>query len=64
MKTKGVDAMVEGRLGNYEHAGVDHLYGDGNRIRLVACTSVVHASTQQQAPTDVLWIGGMTVGSA
>ena len=40
-----VDAMVEGRLGNHEHAGVDHLYADGYAIRLLAC-SVVHASSR------------------
>ena len=31
----GVDAMVEGRLGEDEHAGVDELDDDGDRVSLL-----------------------------
>lgn len=44
----GVDAMVEGRLGYHEHAGVDELYGDGNSIGLLAAV-VVHGGRQISA---------------
>lgn len=32
---KGVHALVKGRLAYDEHASVDHLYDDGNHIRLL-----------------------------
>jgi len=32
---EGVDAMVEGCLGDDEHAGVDKLYDDGDQVRLL-----------------------------
>ena len=49
---EGVDAMVEGRLGYHEHAGVHELYRDGNSIGLLA--AVVHSGRKISVRFEML----------